>query len=347
MIELYGLHRAALTQVVRERGGSERDARRLWRYLYREAVESWEAMPDLPQRLRERLATETGWTPVRPVAEAQSADGLTDKALLAFADGQQVETVRMRQRGRTTYCLSSQAGCALGCVFCATGQQGFRRDLTAAEIVAQAMFAQRRSPRRDSSERRNIVMMGMGEPLLNYDAVLAALDILCDPGGCAIGFKQVTISTVGVVPGIVRLADEARPFSLAVSLHAATQEERRAIVPTAGAWPLDALLEACQYYVRLRGRKIFFEWTLIRDTNDTPEHARRVGRLLAGLPAHVNLIPLNPTEGFAGAATSLDAARLFQQTLSEYGLPSTVRQRRGVEIAAGCGQLAGPAALDV
>jgi len=181
----------------------------------------------------------------------------------------------------------------------------------------------------------------MGEPLHNYDAVMQAIDILRDPSGLAIAAERITLSTVGVVPGILRLAEEKRPLHLAVSLHAATQAERVALVPAAKKWPLDELLNACRVYSEKTGRRIFYEWTLIEGQNDSAAHARAVGRLLHGLPAQVNLIPLNPTAGYAGVPGRSEAASIFQAILGdEFGLPSTVRQRRGIDIAAGCGQLA-------
>jgi 23S rRNA (adenine2503-C2)-methyltransferase len=188
--------------------------------------------------------------------------------------------------------------------------------------------------------------MGMGEPLHNYDALMHAVEILCDPAGLAIASRRITVSTVGVVPGILRLASEPRPLRLAVSLHAATQEERAALVPVAGKWPLDQLLAACRTYSETTGRHIFYEWTLIDGTNDSPAHARALGRLLRGLPAHVNLIPLNLTSGYSGGPARLDAQKRFQQVLAqESGIPSTLRQRRGLDIAAGCGQLEGSEVL--
>jgi 23S rRNA (adenine2503-C2)-methyltransferase len=183
--------------------------------------------------------------------------------------------------------------------------------------------------------------MGMGEPLHNYDAVMHAVDILRDPNGLALGAERITLSTVGVVPGILRLAAEKRPVHLAVSLHAANQAERAALVPAAKKWPLDELMAACRTYSETTGRRIFYEWTLIEGKNDSPAHARTVGELLGNLPAQVNLIPLNPTNGYAGAPTATEAARVFQHILSsEFKIRSTVRQRRGIDIAAGCGQLA-------
>lgn len=329
---------------------------RLWNYLYLELAESFEAMPELPPRVRQRLATEFEIGALRVALETDSTDGFTRKYLLALRDGERIETVLMRFNGRVTACISSQVGCAMGCVFCATGQMGYTRHLTPGEVVAQAVHVARalrtttmangavrsRSPIPPPEHRlRNIVLMGMGEPLHNYDAVMHAIDILRDPGGLAIAAERITLSTVGVVPGILRLAQERRPLHLAVSLHAATQPERAALVPAAKKWTLDELMAACRTYSEKTGRRIFYEWTLIAGENDTPEHARSVGRLLKGLPAQVNLIPLNPTAGYAGAPTRSEAAKAFQKILAdEFSLPSTVRQRRGIDIAAGCGQLA-------
>jgi len=354
--DFYGFARADLTALVVSWGFSPVHAARLWSYIYHEGVEQPGDMPEVPARMRSRLETEIALSLPPVVAETPSADGFTRKYLLALADGRRIETVLMRFTGRVTACLSSQAGCAMGCVFCATGQMGFARHLTPGEIVAQVLHIDRRlrpgdrpaplavaasaSPHARHERLRNVVLMGMGEPLHNYEAVMRAVDILRDQHGPAIGARRITLSTVGVVPGIVRLADEARPIQLAVSLHAATQAERLVLVPAARRWPLDALMDACRYYVNKLQRRIFFEWTLIAGRNDTPEQAHAVGRLLHSLPAQVNLIPLNPISGFAGAPTAQAAARRFQEILASHGLPSTVRQRRGLDIAAGCGQLA-------
>jgi 23S rRNA (adenine2503-C2)-methyltransferase len=352
--DLYSLTREELRLRFARWGFSPVHAARLWNYLYLELADSLDAMPELPAKVRERLAAEARLAPLPVALATDSSDGFTRKFLLALPDDERIETVLMRYTGRVTACISSQVGCAMGCVFCATGQMGYTRHLTPGEIVAQAVHVARQlraatlspfspllSPQPDAARLRNVVLMGMGEPLHNYDAVLRAVDILRDSAGLALRAERITLSTVGVVPGILRLATENRPANLAVSLHAATQAERAALVPAAKKWPLDELMAACRTYSETTGRRIFYEWTLIAGQNDTPAHARAVGTLLRGLPAQVNLIPLNPTAGYAGTPARTDAAKTFQRILAEeFALPSTVRQRRGIDIAAGCGQLA-------
>jgi 23S rRNA (adenine2503-C2)-methyltransferase len=336
---LYDLPRAALGEQLAGWGYSAYHADLLWEALYRQQVDSLDALsglrPDLVQRLREHTRLERP----TPHHETSSSDGFTRKLLLRLRDGQTVETVLMRFRGRATVCLSTQAGCAMGCVFCATGQMGFVRHLSPGEIVGQVLHVTRLL-RETGESLRNVVLMGMGEPLHNYDAVMAAVDILVDRTGLALAPRFITLSTVGVVPGIRRLADEERPVQLAVSLHGATDTERDALVPVGRKWPLAELMDACRYYMEKRKRRIFFEWALISGRNDTPEQAHALGRLLRGLgESHVNVIPLNPTRGYGESPSGPDAVRTFQDILTTYGVPSTVRQRRGIDIDAGCGQL--------
>jgi 23S rRNA (adenine2503-C2)-methyltransferase len=342
LIDLYGLTRPELFALVASWGFSPVHAARLWKYLYLGLAGAPEVFAELPARVRAQLAATTrlGCLPVWEAAE--SSDGFTRKFLLGLADGERIEAVLMRFKGRATACVSSQVGCAMGCVFCATGQMGYRRHLTTAEMVAQvAHVARELSAPSEPRRLRNVVFMGMGEPLHNYDAVMKAADILRDPSGLGLSAERITISTVGVVPGIRRMADEASPVHLAVSLHAATQAERLALVPAARKWPLDELMDACRHFCATLDRRIFFEWTLIDGRNDSADQAHAVGRLIQGLPAHVNLIPLNPTPGYDGAPSRSEASRRFQRILADtYRVPSTVRLRRGIDIAAGCGQLA-------
>ncbi|MEN9572415.1 MAG: rRNA ((2503)-C(2))-methyltransferase RlmN [Verrucomicrobiota bacterium] len=320
-------------------------ARPLWRALHHHLKSDFAEAPDFLPPLRRWVTAHVGegrrfFVEAAPETDdLASSDGLTRKFLLRLADGQTIETVVMGFKGRHTACVSTQAGCAMGCVFCATGQMGFVRHLRPGEIVAQVRHAQLALRAAGGAGLRNLVLMGMGEPLHNYDAVMKALEIISDRRGLNLGPSKITISTVGVVPGILRLAAEQRPYQLAVSLHGATEEERSALVPASRRWPLAELLAACRAYFAQTGRRIFFEWTLIAGANDSPAQAERLATLLTGLDAHVNLIPLNPTGGFAGAATQSAAAKAFQAVLQTADIPSTIRQRRGIDVAAGCGQL--------
>jgi 23S rRNA (adenine2503-C2)-methyltransferase len=317
-------------------------ARALWRTLYHDLDPHPAASESLLPPIRRWLAAHSdSLTTDQPSVASQidSADGLTHKFLLRLDDGQEIETVIMGYQGRSTVCLSTQAGCAMGCVFCATGQMGFVRHLRPGEIVAQVLHAKRFLRSLGQSGPRNVVLMGMGEPLHNIDSVLTALSIISDNRTSHIAPSRISVSTVGVVPGILRFADENIPYHLAVSLHAATDEERSALIPVNRRWPLPAILDACRYYGGKTKRRIFFGWTLIAGKNDTPEHARQVAGLLHGIDAHVNLIPLNLTEGYDGRTSAHQASVAFQKILRQANIPSTVRQRRGIDVAAGCGQL--------
>ena len=273
------------------------------------------------------------------VDEVASDDGFTRKYLLRLADGAEVEAVLIGFDGRFTACLSTQVGCAMGCVFCATGHMGFKRQLTVGEIVTQAHHLEREVRQRHGQSLRNLVMMGMGEPLHNFEATVGALEILSDTRGLSIGPKHMTISTVGHIPGIQKLARYPKPFNLAVSLHGASDEERGALIPVNRRWPLADLLDACREYSEVKRQRVFIAWTLIGGVNDDADQARRLASLLEGMSVHVNLIPLNPTDDFDGEAPEPARVAAFQEILKSAGLPSTVRQRRGIDVAAGCGQL--------
>ena len=291
-------------------------------------------MTDLPKRLRERLGAVLV-PALQEVSRSTSSDRRTTKWLWQLAGGARVETVLMLYPDRATVCISSQAGCAMGCSFCATGQAGFARHLSAGEIVEQVAVARKHAlPRRLS----NVVFMGMGEPLANYDRMWAAVERI--HGDLGISARHITVSTVGVVPGIRRLAKEALPVNLAVSLHAARDELRNRIVPLNRRYPLSVLMSACAEYLAAKNRRLSFEWALIAGVNDTARDAAELAELALPLRAHVNLIPLNPTPGYVGRGTAAPGAASFRDELASRGVNGTVRANRGTDIDAACGQLA-------
>ena len=308
-------------------------ARQVWDGLH-VRVQRPEDLTELPAALRTTLAT--ALPPALHEASRQSADdGETTKWLWALHDGARVETVLMRYPDRVTVCVSTQAGCAMACQFCATGQAGFQRQLTQGEIVEQVAVAMREAaPRRVS----NIVFMGMGEPLANYDRVWGAVTRL--HGDMGLSARHLTLSTVGIVPGIRRLAAEALPVNLAVSLHAANDTLRDELVPINRRYPLDMLAGACADYVAASGRRLSIEWAMIDGVNDRDSDAAELAAFARPLGAHVNLIPLNPTPGYPVVGSSRQHVRQFRDQLLALGVNATVRITRGAEIDAACGQLA-------
>jgi 23S rRNA (adenine2503-C2)-methyltransferase len=336
MIDLYSLSLDDLGILLESWGQPRFRAKQVWSWLYDKQVDRFDAMTNLPQDLRERLQHEATLEALTLETEQSSYDG-TVKRLYRLADGQLIESVLMEYDDeRRTACISTQAGCAMGCVFCATGQMGFARQLTSTEIFVQALYFARNLEAR-GERLSNVVLMGMGEPFHNYDESLNAVRRLMTDLG--IGARHITISTVGLVPMIRRFADEGLQVKLAVSLHAATDKERNALLPINRRYPLGDLMDACRYYVEKTGRRMSFEWALIQGENDTPEQATTLGSLLHGLHCHVNVIPLNPTNGFDGAPSSPGRIERFIEILGDYGIPATVRIRRGIDIDAGCGQL--------
>ncbi len=339
MPSVYDLTPAELEHQLERWGQPRYRARQIWQAVYRDLVDSPAQISTIPRALRERLASELPFSQLTPVVEARSGDGYTRKTLFALPDQRQIETVLMGYARRRTTCISTQAGCAMGCVFCATGQMGFRRHLSAGEIIEQVLWFARQL-KAQGEKLTNIVVMGMGEPFHNYDATLAAVDRLNDPAGFNFGARRVTISTVGLVPMIERFAAERRQVNLAVSLHAATDELRGQLLPINRKYPLAELFAAVRAYAAATHRRVTFEWALIQGVNDTPEQARALAQLAAGLPCHVNVIPLNPTRDYAGQATTRERAAAFKAELESHGIPCTIRVRRGIDINAGCGQLA-------
>lgn len=326
-------------------------ASQLWEWLYVKRASSLDDMTSLPKSLREKLKQNLQFSSLEPQIDLTSADGWTRKILFSLHDGSQVETVLMGYHKRRTACISTQAGCGLGCTFCATGQAGLQRNITAGEIVKQVLFVDRLvhtsgkkystpSPLgREGVGLTNLVYMGMGEPFTNYREVMKSIDILTDKSGYNLGARRITVSTVGLVPQIIKFADENRQVNLAVSLHAAEDDLRNTILPINKKYPLKDLFEACRYYVNKTNRRLSFEWALIDNVNDTPEQAKLLVKFLKGLLCHVNLIPLNPTQDYDGRESKITRIKKFRDILDKNGIPNTLRVRRGIDIHAGCGQL--------
>ena len=337
-------------------------AKQIWQGLYQQLYNSPDQFSNIPKSLREKMTEHLTFTPFKVNTYLDSSDGFTRKTLFELPDRNLIEAVLMRYgdpadnpqitaaapnsenlrgaKNRRTLCISTQAGCAMGCVFCATGQLGYKRHLTAGEIVAQVMYYARML--KDENEAvTNIVFMGMGEPFHNYDNTMAAIDILNNKDGYNFGARRFTISTVGLAPQIRRFADEKRQVNLAISLHEVEDDKRLAIMPVNKRYNIDDVIDACKYYIEQTNRRITFEWALIHGVNDSPAVAAKLASRLKGLMCHVNAIPLNPTTGYNGKATDRQRATLFKETLEQAGVPCTIRMRRGIDIAAGCGQLAG------
>ena len=328
-----------LSNLLNEAGEPSYRANQIWEGLYRHYWNNPAEFSALPKDLRNKLPGLISFDVITPTLKLDSADHRTRKTLFRLTDGLSIEAVLMRYDRRHTLCISTQAGCAMGCVFCATGQMGFKRHLTRGEIVAQVMYYARMLAE-ENHQVTNIVIMGMGEPFHNYENTLSAVDRLNDPDGYNFGARRITISTSGLVPAIKRFSDERRQVNLAVSLHAVDDNLRTSMMPVNKKYGVDELLDVCRYYVDKTHRRITFEWALIEDVNDTPEQARKLAAKLKGLLCHVNAIPLNPTLGYAGKATTHVRAQEFKQILEKAGIPCTVRIRRGIDIQAGCGQLA-------
>jgi 23S rRNA (adenine2503-C2)-methyltransferase len=319
----------------------ERDYRavQIWQGLYHQLVETPQELTTLPISMRQRLSETYHFTPCEPTQWQRSNDGNTEKALLVLHDGQFIESVLMHYDRRRTVCISTQVGCAMGCRFCATGQMGFRRNLSPGEIVGQVLLFARHL-KKEKHRLDNIVVMGMGEPFHNYDALAQAIRILNHPQGFRFGARRITVSTVGLVPGIECFGRDFPQLNLAISLHAATNDLRDQLVPMNRRYPLERLVSACRAYVERTSRRITFEWALIEGINDGIEQAEALAALVRGLNCHINLIPLNPTSAYGQQASSPERSQDFSRVLSNHRISHTVRVRRGIDIQAGCGQLA-------
>ena len=343
---LLDLDLAQLTALMAELGQPAWRARQVWRQIWQRGVVDPLEMSDLPRTLREQLA-ERGADGPTPLQTQTSEDDSTTKALLPLGDGELVETVLIRHdphaqaspSARRTVCLSTQAGCAMGCTFCATGAQGFRRQLSVGEVLVQALLA-RGWAREEGGELTHVVFMGMGEPLANYETVSAALARLSDGDAFGLSPRRITVSTVGLPAQMRRLAEDHPQVNLAVSLHAAEENLRRDLVPVPPASPAE-IVEAAREYSERTGRRVTFEYVLLAGVNDSRAQARALAERIAGMRCQVNLIPFNPSPGVFGQRPSRRATLGFQQALRERGIAANVRVEKGEDIAAACGQLRG------
>ena len=347
-IALLDLSLEEVTEVVAGLEQPAYRARQIWEWVYKHFAVSFAEMASLPKSLREKLAE--GWviSPLESATRILSQDRDTQKVLFRLADGQTIETVLMLYDKRRTLCISSQAGCAMGCTFCATAQGGLARNLTAGEIVAQVLYFARYLSSADAEPQMNVerptavtnvVLMGMGEPMRNYRNVWTALRRLTDADAFSLGARHITLSTVGLIPMIDRMADEGLQIALAVSLHAPNDELRTSLVPINNRYPVADLLAAVQRYIDKTHRRVTFEYALMQGINDSPALAAELAEKLNPLLCHVNVIPLNPIPDSPFQPSSDEDTAQFVKILRKRGVPATVRLRRGIEINAGCGQL--------
>ncbi len=330
------LERADLERELEALGHARFHAGQIFRWVYKRGVTDFGLMSDLSRDLRARLAETFSIGTPAVVRRERSEDGTT-KFLLRLADGRHIEAVFIPDTPAMTFCISTQVGCAMKCGFCLTGKMGIDRNLSAAEIAGQVRVLARELDMLDA--RFNIVLMGMGEPLHNYDATMKALRILADEDGFAMSGRRITLSTVGVLPALERLAAEPFMPNLAISLHATTEEQRDRLVPINRKYGLKELLDACRRFPLKRRERITFEYVMLRDVNDTPEDARRLVTLLNGIKGKVNLLPLNEAAGIPFERPDDDRVNAFARILSDHGVVVSVRKSRGRDIRAACGQL--------
>jgi 23S rRNA (adenine2503-C2)-methyltransferase len=334
--DLAGLELPEMEAAFEAAGLQKFRARQVYQWIYRKGVTDFGRMTNLSQPLRAQLAERFTISTPELIHEARSTDG-TRKFLFQLADGKRIESVYIPDTPKQTFCISSQVGCAMDCDFCLTGKMGFVRNLTPAEITGQVRVLAEQTGLLDRPF--NIVLMGMGEPLHNYDAVMTSMRMLADEQGLAVSPRRVTLSTVGIVPAMERLASEPMMPNLAVSLHATTNATRDKIAPVNRKYPLEQLLDACRRFPLKRRNRITFEYVLLDGVNDTPEDARRLARLLGDIKAKVNLLPLNAAPGIPYERPSDDRVNAFAQILADHHITVSVRKSRGRDIRAACGQL--------
>jgi 23S rRNA (adenine2503-C2)-methyltransferase len=323
-----------LADLMQQAGEARFRGHQLFEWLWVHQVESYAEISVWPNALRTKMTQRHPFTRLRLVRQQTAPDG-TKKLLLGLADGQRVETVVLPHRYGDSVCVSSQVGCAMGCKFCASGLRGRVRQLTAGEMLDQVIFARRLNTDRVS----RIDVMGIGEPLDNLATVMRFLQLAHDPAGLNLSYRHITVSTSGLVPAMQKLADSGMPVTLAVSLHAPTNALRLSLMPINRAYPLQQLIPMCRYYVKATGRRVTFEYLLLRNINDGEDEAHQLGRLIKGFPNHVNLIPWNPVSEHPFQPSPKERVRRFQSIVQEYGISCTIRRELGQEIDAACGQL--------
>ena len=325
-----------LTDWLKAKGQPAFRAKQIRKWLVQRRIDSFEQMSDLPQKLRTQLAEQFRFSSFETVGH-QIASDETEKLLLKLQDGELVECVLMRDPGRRTVCISTQVGCAMGCVFCASGLLGVKRNLTAAEIFEQVLVLNRLM--QADEQISNVVVMGIGEPLANYQHLMEALEVLSTEDGFGLGARRITVSTVGLPEKIREFAKSGRQFNLAVSMHAPNDELRTEIVPVNRNIGITEILDAADYYFFHTGRRISYEYVLLAGINDQPEHASQLARILRGRNAHVNLIPMNGVSELVMTAPGEPDTQRFCEALEQAGIAATVRKRKGADIDAACGQL--------
>jgi 23S rRNA (adenine2503-C2)-methyltransferase len=312
----------------------------VWHGLYVSYFDTWDTFTVLPLELRQQLSQDFIISPLKEIDCIQSPDAFTKKVLFQLPGGNPVESVLMHYDERISICISSQSGCSIGCKFCATGKLGWKQDLSSGEIVAQVLYFAKEL-NKDQQKITNIVIMGMGEPFLNYEQVKNAIFKINDHDGLNIGSRHITVSTIGVPRQIIQFAHDFPQINLAVSLHAPTNKQRNTIIPINKKYPIQDILSAAKDYIHMTNRRVTFEYVMIAGFNDNIEDANQLGKLLQGLLCHVNLIPLNSTEHFAKNPPAHNKIESFRRILNDHHIPATIRFSKGTQIRAGCGQLAG------
>ncbi|NWJ44979.1 MAG: 23S rRNA (adenine(2503)-C(2))-methyltransferase RlmN [Chloroflexi bacterium] len=344
--DLLALERDELKNVVLSFGQPAFRANQIWDWLYRKFAAEYSELGNLPRPLLEKLQGNYRLAPLEVIAEKVAHDGQTRKALFRLWDGAEIETVLMLYSDRATVCVSTQAGCAMACSFCATGLMGLNRNLTAGEILQQILHYERflintEDQKLTLGHKRvsNLVFMGMGEPLANYLNLWKAIRRLHDPDGINLSARKMTVSTVGLPQMIKRFGQEELPVNLALSLHAPNDTLRSQMMPISRRYPIAELIEACRDYIANTNRRLSFEYTLVEEVNDTVACARELGKLIKGMLCHVNLIPMNPVPGSSQRGSDINRVKVFQAELTRYGIPNSVRVEMGRDIQAACGQL--------